>query len=36
MDYAYMHIPVTIFLPEIIAHYNLQPLIHKGHIYVKI
>ncbi len=35
-DYAYMHIPVAILPDKIIEHYNLCPLIHKGHIYVKI
>jgi len=35
-DYAYMHIPVAVLPPNIIEHYQLQPLIHKGHIYIKI
>jgi len=35
-DYAYMCIPVSVLPPEIIDHYKLQPLVHKGHIYVKI
>jgi len=35
-DYAYMCIPVAVLPLDIIEHYKLQPLIHKGHIYVKI
>jgi len=35
-DYAYMHIPVAVLPTEILDHYNLHLLIHKGHVYVKI
>jgi len=35
-DYAYMHILVAVLPKEILDHYNWCPLIHKGHIYVKI
>jgi len=35
-DYAYMHIPVAVLPDKILDHYNLCPLIHKGHVYVKI
>jgi len=35
-DYTYMHIPVAILPPDIMLHYNLHPLVHNGHVYVKI
>jgi len=35
-DYAYMCIPVAILPDEVIDHYNLHPLVHKGHVYVEI
>jgi len=35
-DYTYMHILVAVLPAKILDHYNLHPLIHKGHIYVKI
>jgi len=35
-DYAYMRIPVAVLPDAIIEHYQLCPLIHKGHVYVEI
>jgi len=35
-DYAYICIPLTMLPNEIIEHYQLQHLIHNGHVYVKI
>ncbi len=35
-DYAYMQIPVGIIPPKIMEHYQLQPLVHNGHMYVEI
>jgi len=35
-DYAYMRIPITVLPQAIIDHYNLTPLIYKGHVYVEI
>jgi len=36
LDYAYMHIPVTVLPPDIMDHYDLHGLIHDGHVYVEI
>ena len=35
-DYAYMRIPVSVIPPAIMDHYQLQPLMHNGHVYVEI
>jgi len=35
-DYVYMCILVAVLPPDIIEHYNLHPLIHKGHIYIEV
>ncbi len=35
-DYAYMCIPVAVMPPDIMDHYNLDALVHNGHIYVEI
>jgi len=35
-DYAYMRIPVSAIPAEVMDHYQLHDLVHKGHIYVEI
>jgi len=35
-NYVYMCTPITILLAKILDHYNLHPLIHKGHVHAEI
>jgi len=35
-DYAYMRIPIAMLPDDIMEHYQLHALIHKGHVYVEI
>jgi len=35
-DYAYMRIPVSAIPTEVMDHYQLHDLVHKGHVYVEI
>ena len=34
--YEYLRIPLSMLPEEIIQHYNLEPLIHKGHVYAEV
>ncbi len=35
-DYAYMCIPIAMLPEDIMEHYQLHALIHKGHVYIEI